>query len=76
MNAIIGFGVFYCIYEDILKICFEMFGKMSKKCEPFSYEGFFWIVGVCGVLNGPPPIPGVNVKVPFRGNQIWKIIFV
>ena len=31
---------------------------------------FLWI---WGVLNGPPthPIPGVNVKVPFQGKQIW-----
>ena len=29
---------------------------------------------ILGVLNGPPQIPGVNVRVPFRGKEIWRTI--
>ena len=43
-TAFIGFVVFFCIYEDILKICFNMFGNISQKCEHFSYEIFFVII--------------------------------
>ena len=39
---------------------------------------FLRLFGIFGVLNGPPPtpipIPGVNVKLPFRGKEIRKII--
>ena len=34
----IGFGVIFCIYEQILKINFHMFVKMSWECEQFSYD--------------------------------------
>ena len=51
---------------------------MSQKCEYFSYE--FSFLRIWGDLGGPKwsppphpiPIPGVNVKVPFRGKNIEK----
>ena len=42
-NMCIGFVVVFCIYEYILKIFVWDFGKISHKCEQFSYEGFFGI---------------------------------
>ena len=68
---------FFRMYEDILKILFDLFGKMSQKCEQFSYELFFdclWFLGIfLWVLNGPPP--SVNVKVLFRGKNMENFFF-
>ena len=34
-NAFIVFGDVFCIYEHNVKIIFDIFGKMSQKCEQF-----------------------------------------
>ena len=44
------------------------------------FDRSFVIFLILGILTGPPthphtPIPGVNVKVPFRGKQICKNMF-
>ena len=40
LNTFIGFCVFFCIYDHNLKICLNIFSKMSQKCDQFSYELF------------------------------------
>ena len=63
-------------YKVINCLCWGVFLKNVRKGEQFSYEicfceflYFFWTFVV---LNGPPTIPGVNVKVPFRGEKYGK----
>ena len=65
------------IFQIHLFDMFDMFGNMSQKCEQFSYELLCLVILFCfflffweGVLNGPPPIPSVSVKVPFWGGGI------
>ena len=40
-NAFIRLSVVFCIYEEILKICFHIFGKMSRSVSNFRTECFF-----------------------------------
>ena len=59
-NAFMGLWVIFCIYEHILKICFDMFGESVQKCEQFSYELFVWDFGFWGGGGpkwSPPPPP-------------------
>ena len=44
--GLIGFGVFFCICEDMLKTAFLHFLKMSQKREQFSYE-----ISVCDLFG-------------------------
>ena len=44
---LIGFGVVFCIYQDIFKAFLEIFWKMSQKCEQFPYELFLWFCMIC-----------------------------
>ena len=77
-NAFIGFCVVFCIYEHVLNIFLGMSGKMSQKCEQFSYELFLRCLGILEVLNGPPPpspSPASMSKFPF-GRKIRKKISV
>ena len=75
---------FVCIYDPILKIWFNMFFKMSQKCEQISYEILFFnfvreLFWSCGPPPHPPPIPSVNVKVPFQGEKydfVFLMIFM
>ena len=76
-DAFIGLGVFFCIYDDSLKILLYIFwNNVLEVWTIFVRTVFLRLFGIFGVLNGPPtPIPGINVKVPFRGKLIWKIMF-
>ena len=73
---------FYCMYRILYDFLYiwrylkDMVRHLFEKC-PEVWTVFvrtislrFW--GIWGVLNGPPtptPIPGVNIKVPFRGGE-------
>ena len=73
-KAFIGFSVIFCIYEDTLKIFFNIFRKMSQKCEHISYElfvcDFLWFLGL------PPPSPASMSKFPSRGKQYGKNVLL
>ena len=82
LNAFIGFGVFFRIYEDTLKNLFLILRKDVPEVWTILVRtilffeicwdvcGFVWFVGSYMVSPHPPthptPIPGVNVKVSFR----------
>ena len=76
---------FYCVYRirchflyiwRYFKVFLRCLKKRSQKCEQFSYElSLVFFVNI--FLNfgnkwspTPTPIPGVNVKVPFRGENM------
>ena len=54
--------------------------QKNRSVNNFRTNYFVRLLGICGILNGPTPptpIPGVNIKVPFQGKQIWKhIVFL
>ena len=41
-NACIGFGNIFCIYEHILKICFNICWNMSRTVNSSRTKHFFW----------------------------------
>ena len=71
-------SVYMNMFSKYLLRSFEIFRKMSQKCEQFSYDLFFCDFGGIGVgfvgswMAPPHPIPGVNVKVPFRKKKYVK----
>ena len=78
LSYLVSFSVYMKIFQRYFLIF--VFWKMFQKCEQFSYKLFFVIFcDLWGPKWSPPPLPtpnpGFNVKVPFRGKQIWKTYF-
>ena len=87
---------FECVYQILchflyigrdVKDMFDIFWKKKKerrrtqKCEQFSYELFFDILGICWDLFPPPspspsPSPASMSKFPSRGNNNMEQMFV
>ena len=83
-NAFIVFCVIFCIYEDMLKILFHIFWKMSRSVNNVRTNCFFVIFWDWGDLGGPewssPPSPASMSKFPSGGknmeSNIILVIFV
>ena len=75
LNAFIGFGDIFCIYEHILNI-FLHFLKNVQTCEQFSYEllfcEFLWFCVICC----PPSHPRRQSRFPsgiFFYDSLWLL---
>ena len=75
-NALIGFGVTFCIYSDIPKMFFYIFWKMSRSMNIFRTNCFcLWCVVMYCDLFPPHPHPRRQSRLPSRGTNIEKIRF-
>ena len=72
-------SVTFSVYRKILlQMILNIFGKMSQKCEQFSYEGFFGISVNFRDFCGPkwsPPSPASMSKFPSGGKKVWNKCF-
>ena len=72
INCYFEYGIrircIFCIYEHNMNIIFDIFRKnlenFPRSVNNYRTKYLFEILG--GLLVPPHPIPGVNVKVPFR----------
>ena len=73
-NAFIGFGVFFCIYEHILRRCYLHFWKLSWNVNNFRTNLFFICFDLLWFVAPPSPSPSLaSVKVPFQGGNMGKM---
>ena len=70
-DAFIGFCVVFCIYQDILKMLFYIFGTCPRSVNNFRTISFFEMLEIFGPKCPPPtPYPRRQCQSSLLGGKI------